>query len=302
MGRPPGRPSRRRGRRRPRRSGLPRESRISRASTTSMIVLTVRASTPAGRSRSTVTPGSSRPSRNSSDAPPPVEIWVIRSASPCWVTAATESPPPTTTVAPASARSASIRATAFVPWANEGISKTPSGPFQNTVSTSARASRMFCWLSLPRSTMCHEAGIFSARSVLYSVPRVTSLATMTSTGRTTRTPLFAADERIRRASSTRSGSARLLPMALPWASRNVFAMPPPRISRSTLVRRWSMTLILSETLAPPRIAANGRSGRLEELREHLDLALHEQSCVGRQQLARCRPSTRGRDGPSRRRR
>ena len=42
--------------------------------------------------------------------------------------------------------------------------------------------------------MCHEAGIFSARSVLYSVPRVTSLATMTSTGRTTRTPLFAADD------------------------------------------------------------------------------------------------------------
>ena len=38
--------------------------------------------------------------------------------------------------------------------------------------------------------MCHEAGIFSAWSVLYSVPRVTSLATMTSTGRTTRTPLL----------------------------------------------------------------------------------------------------------------
>ena len=38
--------------------------------------------------------------------------------------------------------------------------------------------------------MCHEAGIFSAGSVLYSVPRVTSLATITSTGRTTRTPLL----------------------------------------------------------------------------------------------------------------
>ena len=39
----------------------------------------------AGRSSSTVTPGSSRPSRNSSEAPPPVEMWVIRSARPCWV-------------------------------------------------------------------------------------------------------------------------------------------------------------------------------------------------------------------------
>src|SRR5262247_999788 len=41
-----------------------------------------------GLSSSTETPGSSRPSRNSSDAPPPVEMWVILSARPCWVTAA----------------------------------------------------------------------------------------------------------------------------------------------------------------------------------------------------------------------
>ncbi len=54
-----------------------------------------------GRSCSTATPGSSLPSKNSSDAPPPVEMWVILSASPCCSTAATESPPPTTTVAPA---------------------------------------------------------------------------------------------------------------------------------------------------------------------------------------------------------
>ena len=52
------------------------------------------------RSRSTVTPGSSRPSRNSSEAPPPVLMWVILSARPCWVIAATESPPPITTAAP----------------------------------------------------------------------------------------------------------------------------------------------------------------------------------------------------------
>ena len=57
-----------------------------------------------GRSWSTATPGSSRPSRNSSEAPPPVEMCVNRSARPCCWIAATESPPPTTTVAPASAR------------------------------------------------------------------------------------------------------------------------------------------------------------------------------------------------------
>src|SRR5207249_9017688 len=82
------------------------------------------------RSRRTAIPGSSRPSRNSSDAPPPVLMCVNLEARPCCSIAATESPPPTTTVAPASAFAARKRAIAFVPWANDGISKTPSGPFQ----------------------------------------------------------------------------------------------------------------------------------------------------------------------------
>src|SRR5882762_4255859 len=47
------------------------------------------------------TPGSLRPPRNSREAPPPVEIWEILSATPDWWTAATESPPPTMEVAPA---------------------------------------------------------------------------------------------------------------------------------------------------------------------------------------------------------
>src|SRR2546421_4822540 len=44
------------------------------------------------------TPGNSFPSRNSSEAPPPVETWVNLCSSPA--TAATESPPPTTVTAP----------------------------------------------------------------------------------------------------------------------------------------------------------------------------------------------------------
>src|SRR6267143_335305 len=44
------------------------------------------------------TPGSVRPPRNSSDAPPPVEMCVIRSAIPAFFTAAIESPPPTIVV------------------------------------------------------------------------------------------------------------------------------------------------------------------------------------------------------------
>ena len=131
---------------------------------------------------------------------------------------------------------------------------------------------------------------------------MTSLATITSTGRTPARPSPRPRRGSRRASSTRSGSARLLPTLLPWASRNVFAMPPPRTSRSTFVSRWSRTLILSETLAPPTTAANGRSGCSMRPRQHLDLALHEQAGVGRQELRDRRPSRRGRGGPSRTRR
>ena len=40
------------------------------------------------------TPGSFLPSRNSRLAPPPVLMWVIWSATPAWLMAETESPPP----------------------------------------------------------------------------------------------------------------------------------------------------------------------------------------------------------------
>src|SRR5260370_27946681 len=58
-------------------------------------------------SRSAATPGSSRPSRNSSEAPPPVETCVIFADAPACSTAAAESPPPTMVTAPCSVRSAS---------------------------------------------------------------------------------------------------------------------------------------------------------------------------------------------------
>src|ERR1700730_8153379 len=53
-------------------------------------------------SLSASTPGSFRPARNSSEAPPPVEICEILSARPDWWTAATESQPPTMEAAPPS--------------------------------------------------------------------------------------------------------------------------------------------------------------------------------------------------------
>src|SRR5258708_27580937 len=77
------------------------------------------------------TPGSFRPSRNSSEAPPPVEMWVILLLTPAACTAATESPPPTMEVAPGFP--ATALATATVPVSKGGVSKTPIGPFQTIV-------------------------------------------------------------------------------------------------------------------------------------------------------------------------
>src|SRR5205823_3535439 len=51
-------------------------------------------------SDSAATPGNSLPSSNSSEAPPPVEMNVILSASPACLTAVTESPPPMIVVPP----------------------------------------------------------------------------------------------------------------------------------------------------------------------------------------------------------
>jgi len=49
-------------------------------------------------------PGNSKPSRNSREAPPPVEMWVMELAKPSCSQAAAESPPPTMVTASLSAR------------------------------------------------------------------------------------------------------------------------------------------------------------------------------------------------------
>src|SRR2546422_8503643 len=87
---------------------------------------------PPRHSSSTLRPGRSRPSRNSREAPPPVETWVTLSSRPISAIAAAESPPPTTVRAPRFVASARASATARVPGANSGISNIPMGPFQNT--------------------------------------------------------------------------------------------------------------------------------------------------------------------------
>jgi len=62
------------------------------------------------------TPGSILPSRNSSDAPPPVDTCETLSATPAFFTAEAESPPPITVVAPFSVASARMFAIRQVPF------------------------------------------------------------------------------------------------------------------------------------------------------------------------------------------
>src|ERR1041385_8767351 len=69
------------------------------------------------------------PERNSSEAPPPVETWLILSVTPADLMAFSESPPPTTEVAP---DSATALARATVPRSKGFFSKIPMGPFQIT--------------------------------------------------------------------------------------------------------------------------------------------------------------------------
>src|SRR3982074_2813051 len=82
---------------------------------------------PSNFSVNAATPGSSIPAKNSSDAPPPVEMCDILSATPADLTAFSESPPPPTETAP---DAATALASATVPRSNGGFSNTPMGPFQ----------------------------------------------------------------------------------------------------------------------------------------------------------------------------
>merc|ERR1711937_75304 len=108
------------------------------------------------------TPGSTFPSNNSKEAPPPVEMCDMSPARPDCSVAATESPPPMTVIAPLSFdKSARISTIPNVPLLNFSISNTPIGPFIITVLQSARASACAFVDSGPLSSPIQPSGIAS---------------------------------------------------------------------------------------------------------------------------------------------
>mmetsp|Transcript_58268 Transcript_58268/g.138685 ORF Transcript_58268/g.138685 Transcript_58268/m.138685 type:complete len:235 (-) Transcript_58268:765-1469(-) len=215
---------------------------------------------PATLSLSAATPGRTCPSRSSSEAPPPVEMCDIWSASPAFSTAATESPPPMMVMAPFLVHSARVSATSLVPLAKASISNTPMGPFQMIVLQSASSPWIILVDSGPLSRPIQPSGIFSTVVTWVLASAANLSARMTSVGRMNLTPLALALASSSRASSTLSSSTSEDPTLSPRALRNVNTMPPPMMILSHLPISESITPILEETLEPPTMAAKGRLG------------------------------------------
>ena len=62
------------------------------------------------------------------------------------------------------------------------------------------------------------------------------------------------------AKSNMSFSTSELPISIPFAFKKVKAMPPPIMTLSTRLPKFSMTPIFPDTFAPPRMATKGRTG------------------------------------------
>ena len=84
----------------------------------------------------------------------------------------------------------------------------------------------------------------------------------------------------RRARSSLSASTSDFPIGSPCDFRNVYAMPPPISMASATFIRFSTTSILSETLAPPSTATNGRAGLERALPQIRQFPLHQQARGG----------------------
>src|SRR5579859_6420453 len=201
------------------------------------------------------TPGRGFPSRNSSDAPPPVETCESLSSSPA--TAAAESPPPTMVTAPLAPASTSAFATARVPTSNGGVSKTPIGPFHKIVLALRIRARKSAAVAWSMSKTAQPAGMASEATLVRSPDRSREGAITAPRGRIS---FFPALVRRAFARSIRSRSTREVPTSNPIAAKNVHAIAPPISTSSTRGRSDSITSILPEILAPPSTATKGRLG------------------------------------------
>ena len=152
------------------------------------------------------------------------------------------------------------------------------------------------------STMFQEAGTLSAGRVLYSLPRVTSLATTTSVGRTILVPCFSADSMIAFASSIAVGLDQALADRLALGEQEGVGHAAADHEHVDLVDEVAQDLDLARDLGPADDRREGSLRVLHQLAQELDLLLHQQAGVRRQELGDAFRARRGRGGRCRRRR
>ena len=171
--------------------------------------------------------------------------------------AAKVSPPPAMLKA---SLSAIARAIVSVPLAKASNSNTPTGPFHTMVPAALSLAASACAVCGPMSRIRSSAATSFAAFTVAGASALNSLATTTSVGIGTSAPRAFIAAITALAWSSRSGSARLLPIGIPAASRKVLAMPPPTIRPSTFFERLCRIVSLVLTLEPATMASSGRFG------------------------------------------
>ena len=165
--------------------------------------------------------------------------------------APTLSPPPTIEYAELFA---TALATCKVPFLKRLSSYFPSGPFHTICPAFLISSVNILAVFLPISSPTISA------SKKFVFTTFSPLSATWSTGRSTFILAFLASLKIFFASSTRSKSTIDLPIFIPSASKNVYAIPPPIRTVSALPMMFLISKSLSLTLAPPNMATNGFFG------------------------------------------
>ena len=245
-------------------------------------------------------PGSSLPSTNSSEAPPPVESQSTLSARPNSAIAAAESPPPTTVWPGAAATASRDRAGAGGERLQLEGAHRPVPEDRLRPPRSASRSWPRCWRrcrapSSPRGRRRRSAP--APRCRRRTPGRAPGPRAAPGSPRSSRHR-----RRSSRAASTLSSSTSESPVSRPSALKKLKHIAPPIRISCAESRKRSITPILSVTLAPPRTMISGRSGSSRTLRQLGHLLLQQQARRRSAAGARRPRCWRGRGGRRRRRR
>ena len=198
----------------------------------------------------TAMPGSSLPSRYSSDAPPPVEMWENPSSGrPSARTAAAESPPPTTLNAPSESRAVA----SMIGLGDAAGALGERGQLEH-------AHRAVPEHRLRAGEHLGERGDRLGADV-EALPAVRDRVDRRPSGCSPRPRSRRRPPRRRQddlaglqqppAGVDLVGLQQRVADAVPWAARKVKHIPPPTSSESTFGSSASMTASLSDTFEPP---------------------------------------------------